>query len=75
LSNLGIHLRNGYIRTGAVADLDEAIKVTKEAVTATTQDHPDLASRLNNLGNFLSDRYCRTGAIGDLEEAINVTKP
>ncbi|KAI0977561.1 TPR domain-containing protein [Xylaria arbuscula] len=57
-----------------MADLEEAIQVTRQAVEATPKDHPDLAALLNNLGSYLGDRYSRTGAMVDLEEAIQVAR-
>ncbi|KAL8396668.1 hypothetical protein RB594_003654 [Gaeumannomyces avenae] len=55
-----------------MADLEEAIRVGREAVDATPLDHPNRAGRLNNLGNHFGDRYSRTGAMADLEEAIRL---
>ncbi|KAL8364557.1 hypothetical protein RB595_003713 [Gaeumannomyces hyphopodioides] len=57
-----------------MADLEEAIRVGREAVDAAPLDHPDRAGRLNNLGVRLGDRYSRTGAMADLEEAIRIGK-
>jgi tetratricopeptide (TPR) repeat protein len=54
--------------------LEEAIRVTRQAVKVTPDDHPDLAAWLNNLGTMLKGRYQRTGAMDDLEEAIRVTR-
>ncbi|KAL8634707.1 MAG: hypothetical protein Q9228_007713, partial [Teloschistes exilis] len=55
-------------------DLGEAIRVARQAVKATPEDHPDLAGRLNNLGVQLTRRYERTGQMEDLEEAIRVAR-
>ncbi|KAL8299200.1 hypothetical protein RB593_009192 [Gaeumannomyces tritici] len=55
-----------------MADLEEAIRVGREAVDATPLDHPNRAGRLNNLGNHFGDRYSRTGTMADLEEAIRL---
>ncbi|RYP58987.1 hypothetical protein DL771_011041 [Monosporascus sp. 5C6A] len=82
LNNLGNRLGDRYSRTGAMSDLEEAIgmdleeaiRVAREAVDATPQDHPDRAGWLNNLGNRLGDRYSRTGAMSDLEEAIGLVR-
>ncbi|KAB5536166.1 CHAT domain-containing protein [Coniochaeta sp. 2T2.1] len=63
-----------YSRTGAIADLEEAIHVVREAVESTPPDHPDRSAMLNNLGTRLNDRYARTGAMADLEEAILVVR-
>ncbi|KAL8365101.1 hypothetical protein RB595_004089 [Gaeumannomyces hyphopodioides] len=69
---VGKHLGDRYSRTGAMADLEEAIRLGREAVDATPLDHPDRAKLLSNLGNRLGDRYSRTGAMADLEEAIRL---
>ncbi|PQE18220.1 TPR domain-containing protein [Rutstroemia sp. NJR-2017a WRK4] len=53
-------------------DLDEAIRIGREAVDATPEDHLARTARLNNLGRHLSDRYSRTGVMNDLEEAIRI---
>ncbi|PWH18343.1 MAG: hypothetical protein DDG60_00695, partial [Anaerolineae bacterium] len=55
-------------------DLEEAIRVLRQAVASTPPDSPDRPSRLNNLGNGLRDRYGRTGRLEDLEEAIRVLR-
>ena len=70
LNNLGANLGHRYLRTEAIADLEEAIQVAQQAVDATPKDHTDRAARLNNLGTYLRHRYVRTEAIADLEEAI-----
>jgi hypothetical protein len=71
LNNVGISLGDRYSRTGATADLEEAIQVARKAVDATPDNHPDQAGRFNNLGIRLSDRYSRTRAIVDLQEATS----
>ncbi|KAH7009354.1 CHAT domain-containing protein [Microdochium trichocladiopsis] len=55
-------------------DLEEAIRIGREAIDATPSDHPEPAMFLNNVGNRLGDRYARTGAMADLEGAIRVTR-
>ncbi|KAJ6009287.1 CHAT domain-containing protein [Penicillium canescens] len=70
LDNLGIRLGDRYSRTGAVTDLEEAILIGRQAVDATSLDHPDRAMYLDNLGIRPGDRYSPTGAVTDLEEAI-----
>jgi tetratricopeptide (TPR) repeat protein len=61
-----------YERTGRLEDLEEAIRVFREAVEATPPGSPDRPGYLNNLGNGLRARYERTGRLEDLEEAIRV---
>ena len=67
---MGNWLSSRCDRTGALDDLDEAIRNRREAVKATPHNHPDRARMLNNLGISLRSRYDRTGALEDLEEAI-----
>ncbi|RKK74919.1 hypothetical protein BFJ68_g17580 [Fusarium oxysporum] len=55
-------------------DLEDAIRVTREAVEATPKDSPDRAAVLNNLGNLLGNSYLRTRSMDDLEEAIRLTR-
>jgi tetratricopeptide (TPR) repeat protein len=57
-----------------MANLEEAIQVTRQAIALTPKDHSDLAGRLNNLGNSLGSRYKRTRDIANLEEAIQVAR-
>ncbi|KAJ3455223.1 hypothetical protein MRS44_013823 [Fusarium solani] len=57
-----------------MADLEEAIRLAREAVDALAPDDPDRAGWLNSLGLRLSDRYSQTGAIADLEEAIRLAR-
>lgn len=54
--------RRGLL-TGKMDDLDESIQVSRQAVQATPNDHPNLAALLKNLGNCLERRYERTGNI------------
>ncbi|KAH6984213.1 CHAT domain-containing protein [Ilyonectria sp. MPI-CAGE-AT-0026] len=55
-----------------MADLEETIRMAREAIDALAPDDPDRAAWLNNLGVGLGNRYERTGAMADLEEAIRV---
>src|SRR2546430_3240235 len=74
LNNLGNKLGRRYECMGRMEDLEEAVRVTEQAVKVTPEDHPDLAARLNNLGNKLGRRDERMGRMEDLEEAIRVTE-
>ncbi|KAK1993567.1 hypothetical protein LX36DRAFT_729603 [Colletotrichum falcatum] len=74
LEDLGNRLGNRYWRTGSTEDLEESITITREALKATPDDHPDRARPLNNLGLQLGDRYLRTESMTDLEESITVTR-
>jgi hypothetical protein len=53
LNNLGNGLAR-YERTGRLEDLEEAIRVYREAVEATPPDSPDRPGYLNNLGRAVS---------------------
>ena len=55
-------------------DLEEAIRLARQAVDTTPGDHPNLAAYLSNLGTKLSHQYKRTGKIDNLEEAIQVAQ-
>ena len=55
-------------------DLEEAIRVARQAVDVTPKNHPNLAAMLNNLGTKLGRRYKRMGKIKDLKKAIQVTQ-
>jgi tetratricopeptide (TPR) repeat protein len=57
-----------------MADLEEAIQVSRQVVDTALKDHLEWARRLNSLGCGLSNRYLRTGVIADLEEAIQVSR-
>ncbi|KAH7012886.1 CHAT domain-containing protein [Ilyonectria destructans] len=48
--------------------------MTRQAVEAIPNDHPDRAEWLNALGTLLGDRFSQTDTIIDLNEAIIVTK-
>jgi hypothetical protein len=56
-----------------MTDLEEAIRVARQAVASTLKDYFDLAGRLNNLGNRLGSRYERTGDKANIEEANRVS--
>ncbi|KAI9863865.1 MAG: hypothetical protein M1813_003517 [Trichoglossum hirsutum] len=60
-----------FERTGNMEDLEEAIRKAEQAVKATPEGHPDLATWLSNLGNMLERRFERTGRMEDLEEAVH----
>ena len=55
-------------------DLEEAIRVARQAVDVTPKNHSNLAAWLNNLGNKLGRRYECTGKMEDLEEAIQMAR-
>jgi hypothetical protein len=53
-----------------MADLKEAIRVTRQVVDAIPEDYPDLIGTLNNLGLMLESRNKRTGDMADLVGAL-----
>ncbi|KAL4746547.1 CHAT domain-containing protein [Aspergillus terricola var. indicus] len=57
-----------------MAELEEAIKARREAVSAIPEDHPGRAGRLSSLSILLGDRYSKTGEAADLEEAIQAAR-
>jgi tetratricopeptide (TPR) repeat protein len=57
-----------------MADLDEAVRLARQAVDMTPENHQNRAWQLHNLRIRLSARYSRTGAITDLEEAIQLAR-
>ncbi|MGH3569333.1 MAG: hypothetical protein ACRDRH_25580 [Pseudonocardia sp.] len=58
------------VRTNRSADLDEAVAAGRDAVAATTPDHPDHAVYLTNFGITLRARFERTGDLADLDQAL-----
>ena len=70
LTNLTSALLGRFQRTGAVQDLDEAIRVGRQAAEVAPDDHPNRGVMLSNLGATLTVRFERTGAVQDLDEAI-----
>jgi esterase/lipase superfamily enzyme len=65
---------NRYRRTGDLKDLDEVIRLLRDAVDHMPADFPDQLGLLYNLGAGLRDRYERTGRYKDLEEATVLFK-
>jgi CHAT domain-containing protein/tetratricopeptide (TPR) repeat protein len=69
LSNLCGALQTRFQCTGAAADLDEAVRVGQQAVTATPEDEPEM---LSNLAAALHARFECTGVAADLDQAIDL---
>ncbi|KAI9764064.1 MAG: hypothetical protein M1840_008868 [Geoglossum simile] len=74
LNNLGNKLESRCECMGKMKDLEEAIRVVRQAVNITPKDHPDLTAWLNNLRTKLNSRYKRMRRMKDLEEAIRVAR-
>jgi tetratricopeptide (TPR) repeat protein len=72
LNNFGNILSLQYGHTGAMEDLEEAIRVARQAIAARSRNHPDFATMLNNLAFRLSSRYERTERVNDLHEAARL---
>ena len=70
MNHLALCLSTRYDQLGAVADLEEAIVLNREALERRPQGHPDRSSLLNHLALSLSTRYNQLAAVADLEEAI-----
>ncbi|KAH8722551.1 hypothetical protein GQ44DRAFT_729429 [Phaeosphaeriaceae sp. PMI808] len=68
--DLGDRFGDRYLETGKLADLDEAIQFTQQAIDIG----PDDPEWLYNLGARLNGRYMATGEIGDLDEGIEVKR-
>lgn len=53
-----------------MSDLEEAIRIGRQAVDDTAQEHPSQAGWLNNLGSWLGDSFLKTDVMAELDEAI-----
>ncbi|KAK8078662.1 hypothetical protein PG996_004832 [Apiospora saccharicola] len=73
LHNLGMALHRRYARTESANDLDEAIRLIKDAVD-TNDGQTSQPLLLNSLGNCLGDRYADRGETSDLRDAIRFMK-
>ena len=75
LRDLAVGLSMRYSERGALRDLEEAIDVAREAVSAVPRDqHANRVSCLENLGTIIQHRYLRTGAMRDLDESVDVLR-
>ena len=72
LSNLGNSFRTRFEHSRDSADLDAAIDVGRQAVSAAPQGHADRAIYLSNLAASLYGRFDQTGNGADLDSAIDV---
>lgn len=55
-------------------DLDEAVELARQAITAVPATEPDPAVNLNNLGTALLRRFQQTGMVADIDEAVEVIR-
>ena len=74
LSNLGSALRLRFTLTGNIEDLDEAVRVGRQAVDATQVDDRNRATSLTSLGTSLRNRFEQNGEVSDLDEAVGVAR-
>ncbi|CAG9982047.1 unnamed protein product [Clonostachys byssicola] len=68
---LGGQLDDKYDITGALPDLQEAIKFTLQAVSKTPREHSAYGEGLNSLGIRFRAKYLRTKELDDVEEGID----
>ncbi|KAF4626776.1 hypothetical protein G7Y89_g11379 [Cudoniella acicularis] len=74
LENLGSHLAQRFSRTEALADLEDAISPTREALACSPHSHSRRAARLYKLGLYVYKRYSRTKSTADLDEAVRLAQ-
>ena len=73
-SRLASCLWTRYQQLGAVADLEEAIVLAREAVDLTPRGHLQKPRYLTHLGNCLFTRFACLGEPSGLEDAISSHK-
>lgn len=69
-ANLSMLLTSRFRRDSAVADLDRAIDLMRDALARTSATFPNRCGRLAGLGESLSLRYGRSQDRADINEAI-----
>jgi tetratricopeptide (TPR) repeat protein len=74
LNRLAVAFREDYSRTQDPQYLNDAIRVSQEALALTPPESPIHWSALSNLGAALSLRYAFTRDIHDLENAVRIYK-
>lgn len=74
MNNLGFMKTTRYNLTGITRDLNDAVELCKEAVTATELTNEERLQMLENLGYCLSARYDATGDLGDLDYSIVLSR-
>ncbi|KAF6754769.1 CHAT domain-containing protein [Ephemerocybe angulata] len=74
LQSHGIERLRAFERSGRLADMNDGIRMLRQAVELTPQGHGNLPPRLNNLGGSLTRRFEETGDLSDIAEAISVLK-
>ncbi len=74
MANLGMTLRERYLRLGDEADLDEAIDAERTALAGVPEEHFQRPDFLTNLALTVRLRYEYMGIRGDLEEAVRLSR-
>ncbi|KAF2804948.1 uncharacterized protein BDZ99DRAFT_511473 [Mytilinidion resinicola] len=77
LEALGCQLRDRYLISGLMADLEESIQLARKALSIVSEHHPHHPYRtmyLLSLRARLSDRYTRLGVLADLDEEIQLAQ-
>ncbi|KAH7252590.1 CHAT domain-containing protein [Fusarium tricinctum] len=75
LSNLGAIYLQAYCNTTNMESLEKSISITREAIEATPENHPDRSQRCLNLAGGLRARYMELNLPQDLDEAISFYRP
>lgn len=74
LAGLAVGLSDRYVRTGALGDLSETIRIATMAFEQTQEGSDDWATHACNLSGYLLTLYERTGEQLDLDTAIALAK-
>ncbi|GAA1006966.1 CHAT domain-containing protein [Acrocarpospora pleiomorpha] len=74
LSDLAEALLGRAERTGAQADLDEAVEARRASVNLTALDDPERPNRLHLLAGTLQARFLRTNELVDLAMALRASE-
>ncbi len=72
LSDLGAYLRVRFSRSGNPADLEQAIALSREAVSGVSADNPRRRVLVANLAAALHARFDQSGIAADLDEAVSL---
>ncbi|KAK0666073.1 CHAT domain-containing protein [Cercophora samala] len=70
----GVAKYKSFCTTRTVECLNEAIRLTKEAVRLFPKSHKAYPDALSNLSTFHRERYIFTGVIGDLTDAVKTAQ-
>ena len=72
LLNLADSLKDRFLKTNNIQDIEEAIGHHRTALALRPGGHPDRHYSLSQLAWCLGERYCKQGTLPDLEEAITL---